>query len=82
MGPIVDRTREFLGPSDKAIVTTRKLLEEAINTVADGGDPPGVAPTYYIIRSAQDTIPYDTDWREALMGRMYPDTPAATAKDQ
>lgn len=44
--------------------------------MADGGDPPGLAPTYYNIRSAQDTIPFDTDWREALMGRMYPDKPA------
>jgi len=39
-----------------------------------------VAPTYYNIRSPEDVIPYALDWREALMGRMYPETPAATIK--
>jgi len=36
MGRIVDRTKEFLGPSDMAIVAMRKLLEEAVGTVMDG----------------------------------------------
>ena len=34
MGRIVDRTRENLGPADRAVVATRKLLLEAIDTVA------------------------------------------------
>jgi hypothetical protein len=80
MGRVVDRTKEFLGPADMAIVTTRKLLLAAINTVSDGGDPPGVAPTYYNLRAAESVIPYDLDWREALMDQLYPQTPAATIK--
>ena len=80
MGPIVDRTKEFLDPSDMAIVTTRKLLISAVSTVRDGGDPPGIAPTYYKIRAAESVIPYDLDWREALMDELYPKTPAATIK--
>ena len=80
MGRIVDRTREFLGPADQAIVTTRRLLSQAVNTVADGADPPGIAPTYYNIRSTEAVVPYGTDWREALMDRMYPTEPAATVK--
>ena len=80
MGRIVDRTKEFLGPADMALVTTRRVLEEAVSTVMDGGDPPGVAPTYYNARAAEGVIPYDVDWREALMDRMYPTTPAATIK--
>ena len=80
MGRIVDRTKEFLGPADMAIVGTRRLLEEAVRTVTDGGDPPGLAPTYYTIRAVQSVIPYETDWREALMPRMYPAEPAATVK--
>ena len=72
MGLIVDRSREFLGPSDVAIVATRKLLEEAVNTVVDGGDPVGLGPSYYYIRSAQDTVPYHENWREVLIKRMYP----------
>ena len=51
---------------------TRKLLEEAVNTVVDGGDPVGLGPSYYYIRSAQDTVPYHENWREVLIKRMYP----------
>ena len=80
MGPVVDRSREFLGPADKAIVATRRLLEQAVRTVEDGGDPPGVAPSYYSIRASEDVIPFDTDWRKVLLERMYPSTPAATIK--
>ena len=72
MGRIVDRSREFLGPADRAIVTTRKLLEEAVNTVLDGGDPVGLLPSYYDIRSAQDTVPFNTNWKEVLIKKMYP----------
>ena len=72
MGRIVDRSREFLGPADMAIVTTRKLLEEAANTVSDGGDPLGLLPSYYNIRSAQDTVPYGINWKDVLMNKMYP----------
>ena len=39
VGPIVDRILEFLGPSGKAIVAARKLLEQAIETVKDDGEP-------------------------------------------
>src|SRR5262249_31536333 len=40
MGSIVDRSREYLGPADKAIITTRRLLLQAIKDVQAGGDPP------------------------------------------
>ena len=80
MGPIVDRSKEFLGPADMAIVTARRMLSQAINTVSDGGDPPGVAPSYYDIRAAEQVIPYELDWREALMSQLYPTIPAATIK--
>ena len=75
MGPIVDRTLEFLGPSDKAIVLARKLLEQAIETVKDDGEPLGVAPTYYSIRAVEDVYPKGENWRESILNRMYPDGP-------
>ena len=78
MGAIVDRSKEFLGPADMAIVTTRKLLLSAVQTTRDGGDPPGLAPTYYNIRASESIVPYDVDWREALAGQLYPETPAAS----
>jgi phenylpropionate dioxygenase-like ring-hydroxylating dioxygenase large terminal subunit len=72
MGPIVDRTQEFLGPADIAIVAARKLLEQAIETVKDDGEPLGVAPTYYNIRAAQGIFPKGENWKEELLGRMHP----------
>src|SRR5262249_27234634 len=38
-GPIVDRSTERLGVSDRGIVMWRQLLEEQINVVEAGGDP-------------------------------------------
>ena len=70
MGPIVDRSKEHLGPADKAIIVTRKLLEEAVRTVADGGDPAGVAPTYYGLRAIHDVLPAADDWRSEILPRM------------
>lgn len=72
MGPIVDRTLEFLGPADIAIVAARNLLEQAIETVKDDGEPLGVAPTYYNLRAAQDTYSKGENWKDALISRMHP----------
>ena len=71
MERIVDRSREFLGPADMDIVTTRKLLGEAGNTVSDGG-PLGLLLSYYNIRSEQNTVPYGSNWNDVLMNKMYP----------
>jgi phenylpropionate dioxygenase-like ring-hydroxylating dioxygenase large terminal subunit len=40
MGAIQDRTREHLGTSDKVIMANRRMLLKAIDTVAQGGEPP------------------------------------------
>ena len=60
-----------------AIVATWRSLEEVAGIAIDVGDPPGIAPTYFNIRSAKDMIPCDSYWRYALMDRM---CPAATIK--
>ena len=41
-GAVADRNHEALGRSDKGIILYRQMLEEAMATVADGGDPPNV----------------------------------------
>jgi 5,5'-dehydrodivanillate O-demethylase len=41
-GPIVDRTKEKLGDSDKGIILWRELLRRQIEVVADGGEPMNV----------------------------------------
>ena len=47
MGRIVDRSKEHLGPADKAIIQARKLLRQAVKTVEAGGTPDGTGTSYY-----------------------------------
>ncbi|MDQ3830046.1 MAG: hypothetical protein M3361_12220, partial [Candidatus Tectomicrobia bacterium] len=72
MGAIVDRSKEYLGPADRAIIVTRRLLLQAIQTVRDGGDPPGVDTSYYQARAVERILPKGVQWREALLPEMYP----------
>jgi phthalate 4,5-dioxygenase len=74
MGPIVDRTRENLGPADRAVVATRRLLLEAVDTVARGGDPRGTGPEYYEARAMEAVLSRDANWRSALIPLMHPRT--------
>ncbi|MGH7401659.1 MAG: Rieske 2Fe-2S domain-containing protein [Candidatus Rokuibacteriota bacterium] len=71
MGSIVDRTKEHLGPADRAVIQARRLLLEATRTVEAGGTPPGVEPSYYTLQPAEAVIPRETDWRTLLA----PDAP-------
>jgi phthalate 4,5-dioxygenase len=70
MGRIVDRSKEHLGPADKAIIQARRLLLGAIKTVQAGGTPRGINPTYYALRASEGVLPRDADWREALTPEM------------
>jgi len=67
MGPIVDRSREHLGTSDRAIIVMRQLLMEAMHAVENGEAPRATDPsTYSTIRAVDLTIPRLAEWREAL----------------
>jgi hypothetical protein len=67
MGPIVDRSKEFLGTSDKAIVAMRRIILEAISQNEKGEDPRGLNPdTYRNIRAYDRVIPADDDWKETM----------------
>jgi hypothetical protein len=66
MGHIVDRSKEHLGPADKAIIQARRLLLEAVKTVQEGGTPRGVNATYYTLRAAEGVLPREADWHELL----------------
>lgn len=66
MGPIVDRTKEHLGPADRAIIQARRLLLHAIKTTQEGGTPRGVEPTYYDLRAGEGVLPGDADWRRLV----------------
>ena len=80
MGKLVDRSKEHLGPADRAIIVCRKLLADAVSTVADGGEPPGIAPTYYTIRAIDAVVPADRDWRDEILDAMYPSEPAGSVR--
>lgn len=70
MGRIVDRSKEHLGPADKAIIQLRRLLLQAVKTVQEGASPRGVSEAYYAMRAAEGIIPREADWRELLTPEM------------
>jgi phthalate 4,5-dioxygenase oxygenase subunit len=66
MGPILDRSKEHLGPADKAIVQMRRVLRQAVKTVQQGGDPPGLGPSYYDLTCELEVLLKGADWRRLL----------------
>ena len=67
MGPICDRSKEFLGTSDKAVVAMRRLLLDAVAVVEKGGVPRGVEPaSYRDIRPHDRIVPPGEDWRKVF----------------
>lgn len=72
LGPIVDRSKEHLGPADKAIIVTRSMLLQAADVVAAGGDTIGTSTSYYDVRAGEVTLPTSDDWRSALRPVMFP----------
>ena len=66
-GPIHDRTKEHLGVADKAIIAYRRMLLDAIDAVAKGGEPPFLAKDGMegSLRgpAAIDTIGPANDWQ-------------------
>jgi phthalate 4,5-dioxygenase len=79
MGTVVDRSLEHLGPADRAIITTRRLLLDALKVVEDGGLPKGAAGTYYNIRASEKVFLRTKPWREVLHPELYPEPELQTA---
>src|SRR6185437_14391066 len=70
MGQICDRSREYLGPGDKAIIQARKLLIKAVRTVQAGEAPNGTGTSYYSLLAHEDVLPRDADWRAEMTPEM------------
>jgi phthalate 4,5-dioxygenase len=66
MGPIVDRSKEHLGPGDKAIIQARRLLRQAVKTTEAGGNPDGTGASYYALRAGEEVLPRDADWHRIM----------------
>jgi hypothetical protein len=81
MGPIVDRSIERLGTTDRAIIQARRALLKALKTVQQGGDPPGLEPTYYRLRAYETILPKETYWFDAMQDKLMPtDDPKVPAR--
>ncbi|MEE2970202.1 MAG: phthalate 4,5-dioxygenase, partial [Pseudomonadota bacterium] len=66
MGPIIDRSRENLGTTDKAVIITRRILLRVLKELDEGIDPPGVGTNYYDLRAIERFTDGDTCWRDML----------------
>jgi len=66
MGPIVDRSREYLGTCDRVIYRARKLLLEAVRRHRDTGELAftGEDIDWGAIRAVSFPYPRDADWRD------------------
>ena len=73
MGVIVDRSREHLGPADRAIIAARRLLSEAVKAKQAGATPRGAGMTYTNIRASEKVFSKDIPWRDVLLPEMYPE---------
>lgn len=89
MGAIQDRTQEHLGTSDKVIMANRRVLLKAIETVRQGGTPPGVlSEAEASARSGPDTIDciapadrWEETWRAACAAKRRGAAWLSTARD-
>jgi phthalate 4,5-dioxygenase len=67
-GPIADRTQEFLGPSDKAIIAARRMVLKAIRDLDTGREPPHVirhaeANRFPHLMVVSEVITHGSDWK-------------------
>ena len=73
MGKIVDRSKEHLGPADKAIIQLRKKLRDAVRATEAGQTPDGLGTTFYTVKAAEGVLPAQADWRRELTPDMRPE---------
>jgi phenylpropionate dioxygenase-like ring-hydroxylating dioxygenase large terminal subunit len=66
MGPVVDRSQEFLGSSDAVIGRARRMLLSALDEHAKGKPPFGLdgAVDYSAIRALSIRVPASLNWQE------------------
>jgi phthalate 4,5-dioxygenase oxygenase subunit len=67
MGPIVDRSKEHLGTTDRVIITLRRVLLDALARQERGEALPAVDPqSYRTLRAIDRHIPRKDKWRDRL----------------
>jgi phthalate 4,5-dioxygenase oxygenase subunit len=73
MEPIVDRTQEHLGTTDRAVVIGRHLLIQATRSLQQGKELIGLRPSYYKIRAIGKVIPAERRWLDVMEMELFPD---------
>jgi phthalate 4,5-dioxygenase oxygenase subunit len=79
MGPIQDRTRENLVPTDQGIIMARRRLMAAVQDVQKGSKPPGTDPRHQRVRSVSIILPQGVAFSEAAENALVPDPGSAHA---
>jgi hypothetical protein len=79
MGPIQDRTKENLVPTDQGIIMARRRLLDAAAGLKKGIQPPGIDPQHQRVRSVSIVLPRDAKFAEAAQDVLQPEPGAAHA---
>jgi hypothetical protein len=79
MGPIQDRTRENLVPTDQGIIMARRRLISAAQGLDKGTAPPGIDPHHQRVRSVSVILPHGVAFSEAAQDALTPEPGSAHA---
>jgi hypothetical protein len=79
MGPIQDRTRENLVPTDQGIIMARRRLIAAAQGLDQGVAPPGIDPRHQRVRSVSIILPQGVAFSEAAEDALMPQPGSAHA---
>ncbi len=71
MGPIADRTRENLVPTDHGIIMTRRALLEAAKASREGKPIPGLAPASQRVRSCAIELAQDVKFTDGAKDGLF-----------
>jgi phthalate 4,5-dioxygenase len=65
MGPILDRTKEHVGSTDRAIILLRQILLESLKQMEAGQPTKAIDPaSYRNVRAVDKLVPKDIPWKE------------------
>jgi len=68
MGPIIDRTKEHLVPTDVAVIRLRRLLLGAARDLEEGIEPPVLHADLSTVQSGDGLIELGTPWQQLVPG--------------
>jgi phthalate 4,5-dioxygenase oxygenase subunit len=67
MGPILDRSREHVGSTDRAIILLRQILLDQLDALETGKPLKATDPgTYARVRAVDKLVPKDRPWKESV----------------